>query len=361
MWSATNRDERSNYLRYGDVFMTSQQQRIRRPVNSIRTQTRADNPNIRPANRVRTVKEMFANAQVYEGDVNETEYMNRSATMQFDEDDYQLRNSDGLEQSRFNKSITEDDMQDYIVPNRNIHFKKRQLPQLQRYRDNSRDEERYWNDYSEYEQAPRKSRYQLLFPAVWQKFVITFTTLLSLICLTWIAYNWRSTKVDNEVSVINPERPFFKVLPDAPGGMEIPYQDKLVYNRIDPAVQLNPREDIVPSTEEPGDLPISNERISIANYTIIDDRDYYVKCHKDKDVTIAQKQLSLIRRKLLMYQDQSVLSNVSSSVRRVANAQGQLGEYILIGPFPNDIIARNIGRFCQVKGEIISVLKKAPQ
>ena len=235
-------------------------------------------------------------------------------------------------------------------------------------RKNDGPKKNYSDYFDEYLLPKKKSKYSLSFPLLWQKFVITFTSLLSIICLTWITYNWKTTNGDNSIPEIKGEKTFFKVLPDAPNIVSSAYNNKTVYERVDPNIQTKRyNERLMTSTEEPGELPISDNfdnsnfdgRSPIQNYTIIDDRDYYVKCKKNNDVLMTRQQVATIRKKLSSYSNSAVLSNVSCSIRKVANTQGQLGEYILIGPFCNEVTARDVGKFCQINnGEIISVQKK---
>lgn len=380
-------DDRPNYLRYGDVFMTAP----RKPVNCVReTNFERVNP-YRPANRS-GVRSMSAES-LKQGEKINSQFENWSRD-RFNEKEFSFQKDEQSEdrqyndivydecgeppefqryqapgfsnQPRFNRFSAERELPDYIVPQsrQNVRMQRRRLPQLQWYED--RGNESDWSNYSDYEPPRKRSKYSLSFPAIWQKFVITFTSLLSLICLTWIAYNWKGSNTTSGIEVIKPEKPYFKVLPDVPGGTEIPYQDKVIYNRVDPSIKVEQREILMSQTEEPGELPMSREsdfngvskqqHSQVSNYTIIDDKDYYVKCQKSYNNV--QKQVSLIRQKLSTYENQSILRGTSCSVRKVANTQGQLGEYILIGPFPDDITAGNIGRFCQITGEVITVQKK---
>ncbi len=389
---------RLNYSKYDDVFMTSSQSRQRRPINRSHSVNGVrEEPMFQKRNITRELRaERFPNDNLFElGERDKTIATQRDC--EFDDQFVNIDNSNnsigkntvsdfymdrneffntqggGLDRSQvalrqFNDGLNSN----YDAPHQSgIYFKKRQLPQLQRYRSGipTDQESKNYSDYfDEYLLPKKKSKYSLSFPLLWQKFVITFTSLLSIICLTWITYNWKTTNGDNSIPEIKGEKTFFKVLPDAPNIVSSAYNNKTVYERVDPNIQTKRyNERLMTSTEEPGELPISDNfdnsnfdgRSPIQNYTIIDDRDYYVKCKKNNDVLMTRQQVATIRKKLSSYSNSAVLSNVSCSIRKVANTQGQLGEYILIGPFCNEVTARNVGKFCQINnGEIISVQKK---
>ncbi len=382
-------DERPNYLKYGDVFMTAQ----RKPINCVRKQKmdktgqcrqndethfRFASPTFQP--EIDSINNHFSTAgggqfveRRFEIPKNVRQETLRNDDAEYEEYENQEefsrpRNTD-FSRVRLNRFRPEEEIPDYVVPQarQNVRLQRRQLPQLQWYQDTRNDSD--WDEFCEYDLPRKKSKYSLSFPAIWQKFVITFTSLLSLICITWIAYNWKSPNTTNGLSVIKPEKPFFKVLPDTPGGAEIPYQDKVIYNRLDPSININQHEHLMSQTEEPGELPVSNE-INLDNnvsnrqvpqmqdYTIIDDRDYYIKCTKASDTGIVQNKVASIRANLSRYENQRALEGISCSVRKVSNIQGQVGEYILIGPFRDSYTAGDVGKFCRLQGEIITVKKK---
>lgn len=412
MWSGTNNSKlrrtvngntRPNYLKYGDVFMTSPLSQQRRPVNKVRSFRNADEEQRLQRNNFQTtpprfMTERFPDIDRFSSSENITlqdesnfdqqpidaELFDRSNQQNSVSDFYLNRRDFRYPQSeQLRPNISRRNIQQpegitgtshSVQSQGNIYFRKNQLPRLQRYDSGVADEgeiDNYWNDFDEYSPPKKKSKYRLSFPQLWQKFVITFTSLLSVICLTWIAYNWKTTGNDVSIPEIKSEKSVFKVLPDAPNGTEFAYQNKAVYDRVNPNIRSNNNnERLMSPPEEPGELPMSNNfnnlgierNASVPSYRIIDDRDYYVKCRKNSDVIASRQQIVSIRKKLSMYSHPDVLLNVSCSIRKVANTQGQLGEYILIGPFEDEVTARNIGIYCQLNnGEIISVQKKEHQ
>ena len=382
----SNGVEQPNYLRYNNVFMTSRQSNVRRPanrINPIRSNVRQpflspDKTDFIPP------RSMFAKegrGNPFSARTNKNTYTPNNERFDLSENFDMTEPNDNCVATDTSECFTEEyfgknqfdtntnsilDYPSYQYSQNGLRFRKRQLPQLQQYRNTGREDRQnscYWDDCEDYIQPRKKSKYKLSFPAVWQKFVITFTSLLSLVCLTWIAYNRTTPVNDDSEVVIKPKKSSFKVLPDVPGEIEIPYRDKTVYNRVAPNIQIPQSEHVVPSVEDAGELPLENKRSSsIPNYTIIDDRDYYIKYHKSSNALASREQISAIKRKLSLYENRSVIEGISCTVRKVANAHGQLGEFILIGPFNDDTSARKIGKYIcelsQIPGEIISVQKK---
>lgn len=73
----------------------------------------------------------------------------------------------------------------------------------------------------------------------------------------WYFLNdWLAAEPDGEVPLIHAESGPIKVRPDEPGGMEVPDQDKLVYDRIDGNAERNPVERLLPPPETPLPKPV---------------------------------------------------------------------------------------------------------
>ena len=421
-------DNRPKYLRYGDVFISSknninrQQQRYApnfstatMPRDNFQDSNNSHNNNkykvFDAANidRIRTTKQInsdsmagrinprTAGAQINSGT---TGGQINSGTIgaqinQYDDNiDYIHPNSNIVNNNNpFNQQIYNDDFDDnyssseaydnfqinsdrIAIQNNNgrVNYKKRQLPPLQQ-RYSSRNSQydlqydnQYWDDYDPYQSSKTSKKQD--FKLIWQKFIITFTSILSIVCIAWIAYHWHSNKSDNSQSnntpeIIEPDKPSFKVLPDVPGGIDIPYQDKSIYNRVDPTFHQKTKEQLRIPQEVPSEIPMNNNTPTVGKsntqaieeYSIVDERDYYVKCPIDGDKNVAVKQLNLLKKKLSTFPDSDMLENTTCAIRTVANTSGQKGKFILIGPFCDDNTAKQIGHFCKIKGEIISVKK----
>lgn len=342
--------------------------------------------------RVRTTNQInrnYNNSKKYNNEdddlYGDIDYINYNNT-----NDY-LKPSRSREQQTYDNDTSDAYNNYFFNSNSKVNYQKRQLPPLQQ-KYSSRNSQydlqydnKYWEDYDPYQSKHNKKKADtsLSFKFIWHKFIITFTSILSIVCIAWITYHWHSTansessKNNNAPELIEPDKPSFKVLPDTPGGIEIPYQDKSIYSRVDPTFNQEVQENLRVSQEVPADIPaipiatnidtkavtIDNKSVTrintppIEEYSIVDERDYYVKCPIDGDKTVAIKQLNLLKKKLSTFPDSDMLENTTCSIRTVANTQGKRGKFILIGPFCDDNTAKQIGHFCKVKGEIISVKK----
>ncbi len=372
-------DNRPKYLRYGDVFISpksnnfnKQQQRYSPNFSTAtmqRNNSRISSSNINnnkyktfdAANidRIRTTNRI--NSDIDDMQINPDTEGIQNINNQYDYDniDYLQTNN-----NRFNRQMYEDDGR--------VNYMKRQLPPLQQKyspRNSQYDlqyDNKYWDDYDPYQptKSNRKQENNLSFKFIWQKFIITFTSILSIVCIAWIAYHWNSNKSydgsknGNTPEIIEPDKPSFKVLPDVPGGIDIPYQDKSIYNRVDPNFKQKTKEIVRTPQDVPAEIPtVSNSKTSIEEYSIVDEKDYYVKCPIDGDKNVALKQLNLFKKKLSTFPDGDMLEGTTCAIRTVENTSGKRGRFILIGPFCDDNTAKQIGHFCKIKGEIISVKK----
>lgn len=81
-------------------------------------------------------------------------------------------------------------------------------------------------------------------------FVLVIGLLVALCVIGWLGYKWASSSAVNEPPFITADPTPFKIKPENPGGMVIPHQDKLVYDRIAPDNQ-QPVEHLLPAPEQP--------------------------------------------------------------------------------------------------------------
>ena len=401
-------DNRPKYLRYGDVFISSsnninrQQQQSR--YNNTSTITQDDIPNnkykvFNTANidRVQATNRMGNSNQynnVYNNNMR-SNYNNNQEDYDYNDDiEYTQQYTQSNNKYNNNQQVYNDDYDsndsyykdNYLYANKTrqrtgipewrdntpntsnsrVNYKKRQLPPLQqRYASHNSQydlqyDNKYWEDYDPYQS--NKTNKKQDFKLIWQKFIITFTSILSIVCIAWIAYHWHSNKDpntnqnSNTPEIIEPDKPSFKVLPDVPGGIEIPYKDKSIYNRVDPNFKYKTQERVRASQEVPEGLPkvskINNPQVE--EYSIIEDKEYYVKCPINNN---SNEQVKARKKKLSEFPDSDMLEGAVCAIRTVANTEGRKGKFILIGPFFDDNTAKQIGHFCKIKGEIISVKK----
>lgn len=240
-----------------------------------------------------------------------------------------------------------------IIDERMMKYQKRQLPPLQRYSPNTyRDaysefNQAYWDEEYSSRRYPNTNSLKLL----WHKFILTFASIISLVCVAWIAYNWNNDHTSSRhritqdgIPLIEPEQEEFKVLPDNPGGMEIPYKDKTVYERVNNK-SIENQEKLLPPQNDVSYL--SSSQNVVEEYSIIDDRTYYIKISAGKTKPILQNELKLLKKKYADY-----INDKNCSIKRVSNSSGEKKYAILVGPFDAQEkaidIARSIGGQCYV-------------
>ena len=72
--------------------------------------------------------------------------------------------------------------------------------------------------------------------------------------LSWFAYKWAKSPSSDTPPLIHADQGPHKVSPDHRGGLNIPYQDKLIYDRIGDNVNEEPAERLLPPPEMPSDM-----------------------------------------------------------------------------------------------------------
>jgi hypothetical protein len=294
-----------------------------------------------------------------------------------------------------------------VMDEKMVRYQKREMPPLQRYGGNSQQRDIYSsngnsrtfnqqymnqqylpNQDDEYQSESKYYKRQQdgrsHFRSVWNKFIITFTSALSLVCLSWIAYNWSNggdSRSPREAAVarpivIGPDSPSFKILPDNPGGVDIPYQDKMVYENMDNANdsfgEADGDENILPMPEEPVVRPrqdsymptpkdssslvmkrsanSDNADTSIDEYSIIDEKTYYIKMASGPNKQILLNEIKNIKSK---YSDK--ISGLSCSVKSVKDKNGNKKHALLIGPFDSKDIAISMAKKLNTDCAVVAV------
>lgn len=380
-------DNRPKYLRYDDVFMS------KGDGNSARQNSR---PVPNPWSATREPRnEGFSAANRYNQKPRNNYRQN---------DDYENYEDDDIieeQQQQPRYQPRDQDQDEYFSPGSNIidekmiRYQKRQLPPLQRYGSNnpkdmyygSNNHGAYWDENDDYRQ--KKSRKNSALGAMWQKFIITFTSILSLVCFSWVAYNWNSDKnpanrqANSGPILVEPDQPSFKVLPENPGGAEVSHKDKTVYERVDPEMShLESDAKLMPPQEQPAYIPDQQEQeitaqpqpqqnqvvapiaphqnqqvaqqqqakvapSNVEEYSIVDDKTYYIKISAGKDKQILENESKLIKKKFA-----SLISGKTCVVKKVSNTQGEQKHAILIGPFDSQdsavSIAKGLGGQCYI-------------
>jgi|GEM_PF-1581256 len=87
------------------------------------------------------------------------------------------------------------------------------------------------------------------------RFVFALGILIIFAALAWLVFKWSTHSVSTTPPHIQADQNPFKVRPDNPGGMVVPHQDKLVYNRIGNEGNAGPEgapvERLLPPPEQP--------------------------------------------------------------------------------------------------------------
>ncbi|MDR2458740.1 MAG: SPOR domain-containing protein [Holosporales bacterium] len=345
-------DSRRRYLRYDDVFMSSEQQEHRTEHSSERQRSEA----MRGVEQKPPLRSQPRNMRYAEP---------KETTYDYDQDDLEQQYEHEPSEPELRGNFSQKNSG--IINEKMLRYQKRQLPPLQRYTPNQHRDiytefnKSYWDE--DYPNMGSRSR-QYAFSDIWRKFVVTFSSILSLVCLSWIAYNWNSDRTDrressNGPTIIEPTQPSFKVLPDSPGGEEIPHKDKMVYGRISRIPQNDVDEKLLPPFQEEEEEPRStNQQQSFAQiyhgpietYSIVDDRIYYIKISAGKDRGILESEAVLLKKKF-----SQLLTGKNCSVKRVSNSSGEQKDAVLIGPFASQESAVNVARELGMQCYVISV------
>jgi cbb3-type cytochrome oxidase subunit 3 len=251
---------------------------------------------------------------------------------------YRKDNEDEYEEKYFSR---DENGESNILHEPILKYKKNQMPPLQRYKspmnargtyDEYYDQPTYW-DVGQEELYGTK-RYQgrndgAFLRSIWQKFFLTFVAILLLVCVAWIAYNC-GNKGDTlngrqNPMFIEPEAQDFKVLPDNPGGINVPHKDKMIYSRINGDFSDEERsESLLPSQEKASIIP---QDISIDEYSVVDERTYYIKVSSNKNREVLGSELGKISKK---YSDK--VGGMQFSIKSVRDKNGDKQYALLIGP-----------------------------
>ncbi|MDR1390875.1 MAG: SPOR domain-containing protein [Holosporales bacterium] len=331
-------DDKLRYMKYDDVFMSSERQ------------------------KPRSLIRQNQHSQQYDFDAEDNEFYD---TYQQDEQPvYDTGYGDNGESEEYFSP------KNNVINEKMVRYQKRQLPPLQRYSPGAHRDvyaefnQSYWD-----EDRGRIARKNFgVMTSIWQKFIVTFSSILSLVCLSWIAYNWTKDKQPSSIKltpdgipIIEPAQPSFKVLPETPGGMEILHKDKGIYSKIDDETAPFDQEDglLLPFQDEASPLVSRSVRQGkvrndVEEYSIVDEKAYYVKISSGKEKRLLEREVKSLKKNL-----QSLVSPNSCSVKKVRNASGEEKYAILVGPFVSKNDAMDVAIKCadDVKNEcfVISV------
>jgi cbb3-type cytochrome oxidase subunit 3 len=251
-----------------------------------------------------------------------------------------------------------------ILHERMMKYQKRQLPPLQMYKSpmNSREmyndyyeQPTYWDGGQENLYGPNRYQYKndgAVFKSIWHKFFMTFIAILLLICVAWIAYNC-GNKGDSFSSrhgpvFIEPETQDFKVLPENPGGFDVPHKDKIVYSRISGnAADEEQSESLLPPQEK---ASIAQPEINIDEYSIVDEKMYYIKVSSNRSREVLENGLNKVSKKY-----SNKVGDMPFSIKSVRDKNGNRQYALLIGPASSKIHAINTAKELNTDCSVIAV------
>lgn len=81
--------------------------------------------------------------------------------------------------------------------------------------------------------------------------------------LSWFAYKWAKSPTSDTPPLIHAEPGPHKVSPEHRGGINIPYQDKLIYDRIGDSNKEEPAERLLPPPEKPSMVNSPNQQFVV--------------------------------------------------------------------------------------------------
>lgn len=105
----------------------------------------------------------------------------------------------------------------------------------------------FWREERLYDDYDRQTR-----QASPLRFILVIASLAIIAVFAWLAFRWVSAPSDNQPRLIYSDQIPYKTHPDTPGGLEVPYKDRLIYNRLAPESQQKaPVERFLPPQEQP--------------------------------------------------------------------------------------------------------------
>ena len=245
---------------------------------------------------------------------------------------------------------------DNILNSKMVQYQRRKLPALQRYNATAKRrppyEEQYWEDDDEY-YARKHSKYERenFFKAIWQKFVVALTSILSLVCLAWIAYNWSSQsphKNSDQITVVEPQNRNFRVIPDNAGGIVIPNQDLNIYREQNAEQPQQQNNIIEPQTtyERPPDMLQAEDelQINVPKHLI-----HYINLETDINKNTLAAKLEIVRNRFA-----NLLNGAQISINAVNGKDGMRTYAILVGPYSNKQDAIAVAKSLRIECSVIS-------
>ncbi len=96
------------------------------------------------------------------------------------------------------------------------------------------------------------------------KLLVVVAGVALIAAFSWFAYKWAKAPSSDTPTLIHADPGPHKVSPDHRGGINIPYQDKLIYNRIGDGASDDPAERLLPPPEQPS-MGQHNQELAVEN------------------------------------------------------------------------------------------------
>lgn len=97
------------------------------------------------------------------------------------------------------------------------------------------------------------------------KLLVVVAGVALIAAFSWFAYKWAKAPSSDSPPLIHAEPGPHKVSPDHRGGINIPYQDKLIYNRIGDSTSNDPAERLLPPPEQPSSMAQNQQGLAAEN------------------------------------------------------------------------------------------------
>ncbi|MCX7343273.1 MAG: SPOR domain-containing protein [Proteobacteria bacterium] len=119
----------------------------------------------------------------------------------------------------------------------------------------------YWNDPQPLQRPDDSDSESNNSPV---KLLVVVAGVALIAAFSWFAYKWAKAPSSDTPTLIHADPGPHKVSPDHRGGINIPYQDKLIYNRIGDSTSDDPAERLLPPPEQPS-MAQNNQGLAVEN------------------------------------------------------------------------------------------------
>lgn len=255
---------------------------------------------------------------------------------------------------------------DDILNSRMVQYQRRKLPALQQYdarqqrrRQQQYDEDLYWREEDDYYARKKKGIYEKdsFIKAIWHRFFVAFAVIISLVCLSWTVYNWskqQGSGYENNVGVvIEPQNRNFRVVPENPGGVEIPNQNRHIYLAENGMKNVEQNDVVIPQTTYNRPTEAADNALQATDEVKITAFVHYIKLDTSDNKDVLTTKIESIKTRFA-----NLIGSASVSVQAISGKDGKKVYAVLVGPYANKQDAISIAKSMQVDCSVISTEKK---